>query len=125
MLEGENGPGGFAENFDGWAQHASCRHTRKKGNRWAQNVGPGGPAYLRIGPAVLHVILKIMTDGPTMDLIPEKANWSSTYADGLGNSDGWAQLPSILTWKQRRMGPSLLYLDSEKATDGPNPPWIK
>ncbi|KAG1836932.1 hypothetical protein C8R48DRAFT_680439 [Suillus tomentosus] len=46
-----------------------------------------------------------MTDGPTVDLIPEKANWSSTYADGLGNSDGWAQLPGILTWKQRRMGP--------------------
>jgi hypothetical protein len=46
MLEGENGPGGFAENFDGWAQHA-CMRTYG----WAQLVG---------------ILGKRATDGPKM-----------------------------------------------------------
>ncbi|KAG2052611.1 hypothetical protein BDR06DRAFT_972989 [Suillus hirtellus] len=120
----------------------ACRHTWKKGNGWAQNVRPDGPACSRIGPADLHLILKIMMDGPKMcdQMGPahiwsqKKANGPSTYAGGLGNTDGpnsqvlglgnsdrWAQSHYIWTRKRRWMGPVLLYLDPEKAMDGPSP----
>ncbi|KAG1893396.1 uncharacterized protein F5891DRAFT_985906 [Suillus fuscotomentosus] len=62
-------------------------------------------------PSGLHVILKIMTDGPTVDLISEKANWPSAYADVVSETV--------------TDGPSPLCLDLEKATDGPSPPWSR
>ncbi|KAG1901653.1 uncharacterized protein F5891DRAFT_979170 [Suillus fuscotomentosus] len=123
MHKGENGPGGFAKILtDGPSPHV-CVHMGSgnratdgpkmcdwlvgmlgnKGNRWAQNMRPGGRAMPEDRPSGLHVILKITTDGPTVDFISEKANWASAYADAVSETV--------------TDGPSLLCLNSEKATD--------
>ncbi|KAG1891903.1 uncharacterized protein F5891DRAFT_986461 [Suillus fuscotomentosus] len=111
MPKGENGPGGFAKIVtDGPSPHL-VGMLGNKGNGWAQNVRPGGRAMPEDRPSGLHVILKITTDGPTMDFISEKANWASAYADAVSETV--------------TDGPSPLCLNSEKATDGPSPPWIE
>ncbi|KAG1882298.1 uncharacterized protein F5891DRAFT_991325 [Suillus fuscotomentosus] len=111
MLEGENGPGGFAKILtDGPSLHL-VGMLGNKGNGWAQNVRSGGRAMPEDRPSGLHVILKITTDGPTVDFISEKANWASAYADAVSETV--------------TDGPSPLCLNSEKATDGPSPPWIE
>ncbi|KAG2056540.1 hypothetical protein BDR06DRAFT_969925 [Suillus hirtellus] len=98
--EGENGPGKFAKIVtDGPSPHACS-------GKWAMD----GPKMCEDRPSGLHVILKIMTDGPTVDLISEKANWPSAYADVVSET--------VMD------GPSPLCLDLEKATDGPSPPWV-
>ncbi|KAG1893778.1 uncharacterized protein F5891DRAFT_985592 [Suillus fuscotomentosus] len=110
--------GGWAEvHRDEWAQNL-VGMLGKKVNRWAQNVRPGGFAMPEDRPSGLHVILTITTDGPTVDVISENVNRPGAYADGLGNSDGWAQSSVFGPGKGngraqspigrcRRMGPEL------------------
>ncbi|KAG1855907.1 hypothetical protein C8R48DRAFT_675228 [Suillus tomentosus] len=88
----------FHTDAGGWAEACS--------GKWATD----GPKMCEDRPSGLHVILKIMTDGPTVDLISEKANWPSAYADVVSETV--------------TDGPSPLCLDLEKATDGPSPPWV-
>ncbi|KAG1841081.1 hypothetical protein C8R48DRAFT_679385 [Suillus tomentosus] len=116
--------GGWAEvHRDEWAQNL-VGMLGKKVNGWAQNVRPGGFAMPEDRPSGLHVILTITTDGPTVDVISENVNRPGAYADGLGNSDGWAQSSVFGPGKgngraQSPMGKITSGGISGKAIDGP------